>query len=651
MQKRPISIGLVIVGGLVAAGGGLLWLFIFRRWPAALIPAGLILLGIGVVLAGLFGGKKGRHVASQALAQLACILILITVIFPVLWIVGMAVDPRNIIRPLDMSPITRIPANLLQLAPKRFPLPGDSFILHLQPVAPGETVTNSAYIGETMYELPSTWTAADLQRPDVWVLGREVIAWTPVSPLPEGADTVVFPGQVTQLPDDAQVAALVPLALAVRPGGWMVLDGRSYAVPRGWGLKRAAQPTLWLLDNRAVHWGILEPFPEGDLMTRLKEGDQPACWIVVKGKDGEQRYNCPQGYRAEAVQQPAYWLALDHFGLCNGHKSSDVARENLSDAAHFPAIWWGGHAIVDWRSSSLRAFAAVLKQPTTNPVGFPRLLLNSTMLGASVALFCVLVGTTAAYAFSRFTFPGRQAGMLGFVLVLMLPSVGMLAPLYTILNAFQVAPSRLHFLFWIVGSALGLLGIALILWNLARKVEGWRWLVLPLGLLALGVLLDWNALRSMAAATGEPFILRNSLWGVGIAMVAGALPFSIWNMKGFIDTIPKELEESARIDGASPSQTFFQIMLPLAVPGVAVTALFGFMSGWTEFILSWQFLNDMKSFTLTMALYGMQGQYSSETPWSNFAAMSILISIPVTAVFFALQRYIVSGLTVGAVKG
>ena len=92
-------------------------------------------------------------------------------------------------------------------------------------------------------------------------------------------------------------------------------------------------------------------------------------------------------------------------------------------------------------------------------------------------------------------------------------------------------------------------------------------------------------------------------------------------------------------------------MLPLAVTGLAVTGLYGFMSGWTEFVLSWQFISNPKWFTLSMALYGMQGQYASSTPWSKFAAMSIMVSIPVVGVFFLLQRFLVSGLTAGGVKG
>lgn len=235
--------------------------------------------------------------------------------------------------------------------------------------------------------------------------------------------------------------------------------------------------------------------------------------------------------------------------------------------------------------ASLKAFQKVLDKPTPNPVTFAELARNSAILAIGVSLLTVLLGTTAAYAFSRFRFPGRQLGMLAFVIILMLPSVGAVTALFVLLNTL-IGPD-----------------------------------------------------------------LRNSIVGVAIAMTASALPFSIWNMKGFIDTIPKELEEAALIDGASPNQTFFRIMLPLAVPGLAITALFGFMTGWTEFVLSWQFITRPQWFTLAMALYGMQGQYASNTPWSQFAAMSIIVSIPIVFVFFALQRYLVSGLTVGGVKG
>jgi arabinogalactan oligomer/maltooligosaccharide transport system permease protein len=163
-----------------------------------------------------------------------------------------------------------------------------------------------------------------------------------------------------------------------------------------------------------------------------------------------------------------------------------------------------------------------------------------------------------------------------------------------------------------------------------------------------GLALIWGAINPPA---GELFVLRNSLLGVGIAMISGALPFAIWNLKGYLDTIPKELEEAAIIDGASANQIFFQIVLPLAVPALAVTGFLGFMGGWTEFFLSWQFLTQPQDFTLAMALYNMTGQYAGSVPWSRFAAFSILISLPVAIVYLLLQRYIVGGLTLGGVKG
>jgi arabinogalactan oligomer / maltooligosaccharide transport system permease protein len=143
--------------------------------------------------------------------------------------------------------------------------------------------------------------------------------------------------------------------------------------------------------------------------------------------------------------------------------------------------------------------------------------------------------------------------------------------------------------------------------------------------------------------------LRLTLGGLMLAYGSGTLPFAIWNLKGYFDTVPKELEEAAIIDGASMAQTFIRVILPLSVPALAVTVLFAFMSGWTEFILAWTFLENPQRFTLAMALRSMQGQFA--TPWSDFAAMSILMSIPIVLLFFALQRYLVSGLTVGGVKG
>jgi arabinogalactan oligomer/maltooligosaccharide transport system permease protein len=239
--------------------------------------------------------------------------------------------------------------------------------------------------------------------------------------------------------------------------------------------------------------------------------------------------------------------------------------------------------------ASLKAYAKVLDKPTANPVTFGQLAFNSLKLGVGVSLFSVAVGVSAAYVFSRFDIKGRRILMLAVLGVLMLPSIGTIAPLFVLLNKIQIG-----------------------------------------------------------ASPGDT--LRNSLLGVGLAITSGALPFSIWNLKGYLDTIPRDLEEAGLIDGASRNQVFLRIILPLATPALAVTAFLGFLTGWTEFALSWQFLNKPQDFTLTMSLWNMTGQYADSTPWSAFAAMSLLVAAPVAIVYLILQKYIVSGLTLGSVK-
>ncbi len=236
--------------------------------------------------------------------------------------------------------------------------------------------------------------------------------------------------------------------------------------------------------------------------------------------------------------------------------------------------------------ASLAAFAQVIKQPTENPVSFPQLAANSLFIAVIISVASVGIGVLAAYAFSRMAFRGREALMISVLAVLMLPAVATLAPLYVMLSKIQIGT----------------------------------------------------------------FNLRDSLFGVALAVTSGQLPFAIWNMKGYIDTIPRDLEEAAAVDGASRLQSFWHVILPLATPVLAVTAFFGFIAGWTEFYFSWQFLDQPQNFTLAMALNGMVGQYGT-TPWSQFAAFSILVALPVSVVYMFLQRYIVSGLAIGGVKG
>ena len=143
--------------------------------------------------------------------------------------------------------------------------------------------------------------------------------------------------------------------------------------------------------------------------------------------------------------------------------------------------------------------------------------------------------------------------------------------------------------------------------------------------------------------------LLDTRTGLVLVYTATAVPFSVFQLRGAFDAISVELEEAALVDGASRFEAFVRIVLPAARPALAVTALFAFMGAWNEFILAATFLSHEDLFTLPIVLQRYVGEYDSR--WGPFAAGAILVSVPVMALFFWLQRHIVSGLTAGGVKG
>ena len=234
-------------------------------------------------------------------------------------------------------------------------------------------------------------------------------------------------------------------------------------------------------------------------------------------------------------------------------------------------------AIVPWPGTvSIRNFVDVL---TEQP--FLRWIINSAIVATATTVVGVFLACTAAYAFSRFRFPGRQAGMMSFLVSQMFPGTLLLVPLYIIIVS---------------------------------------WLK-----------------------------LGNSFIGLVLVYSVTAIPFCVWMLKGYFDTIPLEIEESAIMDGASRQTIFFRIILPLAKPAVAVTALFSFMTGWNEFILAATFLDKETMYTAPVGLRFFVSGFSEQ--WGFFAAGAIIVSIPVVLLFMFLQKYLVSGLTAGAVKG
>lgn len=234
-------------------------------------------------------------------------------------------------------------------------------------------------------------------------------------------------------------------------------------------------------------------------------------------------------------------------------------------------------AIAPWPEHvSLDNFRSLMSQQP-----FARWLLNSALVAGLTTIVGVFLSCTAAYAFSRFRFPGRRAGLMSFLVSQMFPGTLMLIPLYIIV-------------------------------------------------------VQWLGLGS-------------SFTGVVLVYATIAIPFCVWMLKGYFDTIPKELEESALIDGASQATIFLRIILPLAKPAVAVTALFSFMTGWNEFIIAATFMNKEDMYTAPVGLRFFVGGFSQQ--WGYFAAGSIIAAIPVVVLFMFLQKYLVSGLTAGAVKG
>jgi len=143
--------------------------------------------------------------------------------------------------------------------------------------------------------------------------------------------------------------------------------------------------------------------------------------------------------------------------------------------------------------------------------------------------------------------------------------------------------------------------------------------------------------------------LYDSYIGLIIAYSATALPFTVWQMKGYYDTIPYSLEEAAMIDGAGPIYSFWRIVLPLALPALAITALFSFMSAWSEYLVAAVLLQDQNLYTLPIGL--KQFTSNMEVAWGLYSAAALLVSVPVVVLFLFLSRWLISGLTLGSVKG
>jgi arabinogalactan oligomer/maltooligosaccharide transport system permease protein len=218
---------------------------------------------------------------------------------------------------------------------------------------------------------------------------------------------------------------------------------------------------------------------------------------------------------------------------------------------------------------------------------FAHWFVNSLLIAGTAAIVSIFLSSLAAYAFSRMRFAGRRFGLLTLLLIQMFPQF------------------------------LAIVAIFLIF---TTVTDLW------------------------------PSIGFNTPWGLFLLYMGGALGVNTWLMKGFFDTLPRELDESATMDGATHAQVFFRIMLPLVAPILAVTALLSFIGTINEFMIANVFLTNTNSKTLAVGMFGLVAGERNNN-FGMFAAGTLLTAIPTVLVFQLLQRYIVSGLTAGAVKG
>ena len=223
---------------------------------------------------------------------------------------------------------------------------------------------------------------------------------------------------------------------------------------------------------------------------------------------------------------------------------------------------------------------------------FRKALLNSALVAGGVTILSLAIGSLAAFALGRFRFRGRSLVMYLMLSMTMFPSIAILGALYTMISGFGV------------------------------------------GILEFPKLYD-------------------TLWALLFTYLIFTLPFTIWVLTSFMEALPGDLEEAAYVDGATPFQVFYKVLLPLLLPGLVTTGLLAFIAAWNEYLFALSFIQAPDKYTVPIAITSFVGESGSafQQPWGTIMAATIIITVPLVALVLIFQRYILAGLTAGAVKG
>jgi raffinose/stachyose/melibiose transport system permease protein len=227
-----------------------------------------------------------------------------------------------------------------------------------------------------------------------------------------------------------------------------------------------------------------------------------------------------------------------------------------------------------------------------------------------------------------------------------LPSILHVENFVTVVATGKLGTSFLNSLFYATGSTIiGTLCAAMAAFVLSRNRSRFNRFLYFFIILGIALPTNFFTLTKVMQITQ----LINTKIGILILYAAGQIPFGVFLIYGFLDTVPKELDEAAIIDGCGPFQLFFKIIVPLMMPVLITDAVLSFLGAWGNFIMPLYYLNNTANWPMTLSAYNFFDMYHMN--WNLFSADILLTVLPVLFVYFAAQRYILSGMTAGAVKG